>query len=57
MKGDIGHTHGLVNHYRIWRESRVREINERRLRVDKLMLELIPVYEAATEKRANEGGR
>jgi len=57
LKGDIGHTHGLVNHYRIWRESRVREINERRLRVDKLMLELIPVYEAATEKRANEGGR
>jgi len=26
------------------------------MRVDKLILELIPVYEAATEKRAGEGG-
>ena len=44
---------GLANHYRIWRESMVREINERRMRVDKLILELIPVYEAATEKRTD----
>jgi hypothetical protein len=48
---------GLANHYRTWRESMVREINERRMRVDRLILELIPVYEAATEKRAEEGGR
>jgi hypothetical protein len=48
---------GLANHYRIWRENMVREINERRMRVDKLILELIPVYEAATEKRTDERGR
>ncbi len=47
---------GIANHYRTWRENMVREINERRMRVDKLILELIPVYEAATEKRAEEGG-
>lgn len=45
---------GLANHYRTWREGMVREINERRMRVDKLIIELIPVYEAATEKRADE---
>jgi len=48
---------GLANHYRIWRESMVRGINERGMRVDKLILEMIPVYEAATEKRADDGGR
>lgn len=47
---------GLANHYRTWRESMVREINERRMRVDKLILELIPVYEAAMEKRVGKGG-
>jgi len=41
----------IANHYRTWRESMVREINERRMRVDRLILELIPLYEAATEKR------
>jgi hypothetical protein len=45
---------GLANHYRTWREGMVREINERRMRVDKLIIELIPVYEAAMEKRADE---
>jgi hypothetical protein len=48
---------GLANHYRIWRENMVREINERRMRVDKLILELLPFYEAATEKKAGEGGK
>jgi len=48
---------GLANHYRTWRESMVREINERRMRIDRLILELIPAYEAATEKRADEGGQ
>jgi hypothetical protein len=43
---------GIANHYRAWREAMVREINERRMRVDKLILELIPVYEAAMEKRS-----
>ncbi|HUI24022.1 MAG TPA: hypothetical protein VLY82_06495 [Nitrososphaerales archaeon] len=47
---------GIANHYRTWREEMVREINVRRTRVDKLILELIPVYEAATEKRTGSGG-
>ena len=42
---------GIANYYRTWREAMVREINERRMRVDKLILQLIPVYEAATEKK------
>jgi hypothetical protein len=42
---------GIANYYRTWRENMVREINERRMRIDKLILELIPVYEAAMEKR------
>jgi hypothetical protein len=41
---------GIANSYRTWREAMVREINERRMRVDKLILELIPIYEAAMEK-------
>jgi hypothetical protein len=45
----------VANSYRTWREDRVREINERRMRVDRLILELIPVYEAATEKRPKRG--
>jgi sugar-specific transcriptional regulator TrmB len=48
---------GIANHYRTWRERMVREINDKRMRVDKLILELIPLYEAATEKRAGGGGR
>ena len=47
---------GIANYYRTWREAMVREINERRLRTDKLILELIPVYEAATEKSMGTGG-
>ncbi len=47
---------GIANHYRTWREAMVREINERRMRVDRLILELIPVYEAATEKNMGKGG-
>ena len=42
---------GIANHYRAWREAMVREINQRRMRVDKLILELIPIYEAAMEKK------
>ena len=41
---------GIANQYRTWREAMVKEINERRMRVDRLILELIPLYEAATEK-------
>jgi hypothetical protein len=48
---------GIANYYRTWREAMVREINERRMRIDKLILELIPVYEAATEKSMGTGGR
>lgn len=40
---------GVANQYRTWREAVVREINERRMRVDRLILELIPLYENATE--------
>ncbi len=47
---------GIANHYRTWREAMVKEINERRMRVDKLILELIPVYEAATDKSMGKGG-
>jgi len=47
---------GIANHYRTWREAMVREINERRMKVDRLILELIPVYEAATEKNTAGGG-
>ena len=47
---------GIANNYRAWREAMVREINERRMRVDKLILELIPVYEAAMEKNTGNGG-
>lgn len=48
---------GIANSYRTWREAMVREINERRMRVDKLIIELIPLYEAATEKNESGGGR
>lgn len=47
----------IANHYRTWRERMVREIGERRMKVDKLIIELIPVYEAAMEKRLPKGGR
>jgi len=47
---------GIANNYRTWREAMVREINERRMRVDKLILELIPVYEAAMEKNMASRG-
>jgi predicted nuclease with RNAse H fold len=48
---------GIANFYRTWRENAVREINERRIRVDKLIIELIPMYEAATEKRIAGRGK
>ena len=47
---------GVANQYRTWREAMVREINDRRMRVDRLILELIPLYEAATEKSMEAGG-
>ena len=47
---------GIANQYRTWREAMVREINERRMRTDKLIIELIPLYEAATEKNAARRG-
>jgi hypothetical protein len=47
----------MANHYRAWREKMVKEIGDRRMRVDRLILELIPVYEAATEKRTAKEGR
>ena len=47
---------GIANYYRTWRENVVREINQRRMRVDSLILELIPLYEAATEKKKEQEG-
>jgi hypothetical protein len=44
----------IANHYRSWRESMIREMNERRMRVDKLILKLIPIYEAAEKKRLED---
>lgn len=35
----------ISNHYRTWRERVIREINDRRMRIDRLILELIPIYE------------
>ncbi|MDA4126240.1 MAG: hypothetical protein OK452_03415 [Thaumarchaeota archaeon] len=46
----------IANYYRTWREAMVREINERRMRIDKLILELIPVSAAAMEKKTTGGG-
>lgn len=47
---------GIANQYRTWREAMVKEINERRMRIDKLILELIPKYDAATDKRPSKEG-
>jgi sugar-specific transcriptional regulator TrmB len=44
----------VANHFRTWRDKLVREINERRMRVDRLILELIPLYEAVNEKKLAE---
>jgi len=41
----------VANYFRTYQEHVARELRERRMRVDKLILELIPVYEAAIEKR------
>ena len=48
---------GIANYFRTYQERVSRELRERRMRVDKLILELIPVYEATTEKRLAEQGR
>jgi hypothetical protein len=47
---------GIANQYRMWRERVVKEVNDRRLRVDRLILELIPLYEAAREKKTEGEG-
>ena len=49
---------GVANYFRTYQERVTRELRERRMRVDKLILELIPVYEATTEKKlAEQGGK
>jgi len=45
----------VANHFRSWRDKLVREMNDKRMRVDRLILELIPVYEGTTEKRLTKG--
>ena len=44
----------VANHFRTWREKVVKDINDRRMRVDRLILELIPLYEAMNEKKLAE---
>jgi hypothetical protein len=44
----------VANHFRTWREKLVKDINDRRMRVDRLILELIPLYEAMNEKKLAE---
>lgn len=44
----------VANHFRTWREKLVKEINDRRMRVDRLILELIPLYEAMNERKLEE---
>lgn len=46
-----------ANPYRTSKERTVKEINDREMRADRLILELIPVYEAAMEKRLASRGR
>ena len=49
---------GIANYFRTYQERVTRELRERRMRVDRLILELIPVYEATTEKKlAEQGGK
>ena len=49
---------GVANYFRTYQERVTRELRERRMRVDRLILELIPVYEATTEKKlAEQGGK
>src|SRR5256712_12599918 len=47
---------GVANYFRTYQEQVTRELRERRMRVDKLILEQIPVYEAATKQRQAEQG-
>lgn len=48
----------VANQFRSWREKVVKDINDRRMRVDRLILELIPLYEAMNEKKlAGERGK
>jgi hypothetical protein len=45
----------IANHYRSWREMMIKSMNDKRMRVDKLILRLIPIYEETTEKRLASG--
>ena len=47
---------GVANYFRTYQERVTRELRERRMRVDKLILELIPVYEATMKKKLSEQG-
>jgi hypothetical protein len=44
----------VANQFRTWREKILKEMNERRMRIDKLILELIPMYEKLEEKRSGK---
>ncbi len=47
---------GVANYFRTYQERVTRELRERRMRVDKLIFELIPVYEATAEKELAQKG-
>ncbi len=47
----------IANYFRTYQERVARELKERRMRVDKLIFELIPVYEATMEKRLSGKGK
>ena len=47
----------IANFFRTYQERVSRELKEKRMRVDKLIFELIPVYEAAMEKRLTQKGK
>jgi len=47
----------IANYFRTYQERVTRELKERRMEVDKLIFELIPVYEAAMERRLPQKGR
>lgn len=48
---------GIANQYRTWRERVVKEVNDRRMRTDRLILELIPLYETAEGRRRLSQGK
>jgi len=47
----------IANYFRTYQVKVAHELKERRMRIDKLILELIPLYEATMEKRLAQRSR